>query len=186
MTTAALVPCAGCRRHVRASEPSCPFCAQPISASAGDGIVPEPSQRLSRAGMLAFAAAFLSTSACDLTGPTPPTPGAADSGMMQTIYGGPPPINPPTPAPGPNDMPAPVYGLPPSHLTPPPVPPTPPAPPTPPSVRPSPRDDHRPNHAVPVPAYGVAPPPHLLPDDRRGSVSTRYGSPPRPTEGTDL
>ncbi|MDO9017113.1 MAG: hypothetical protein Q8S73_22790 [Deltaproteobacteria bacterium] len=194
MTTPALVPCGGCRRHVRASEASCPFCAQPIAASAGDGIVPEPSQRLSRAGMLAFAAAFLSTSACDPTVPTPPTPNTADSGMMQTIYGGPPPpLNLPTPTPstpGPNDMPAPVYGLPPSQLTPPPTPPPtptpPPAPPTPPSVRPVPRDDQRPNHAVPVPAYGVAPPPQLPPEIHRGSVSTRYGSPPRPADDVDL
>jgi hypothetical protein len=182
MNPTALVPCGGCRRHVRASEPACPFCAHHVPLAAGEGIVPEPTQRLSRAGVLAFAAAFLST-ACDPRPPTPVDPPgpAADSGMMQTIYGGPPmpPVPPlvPIPPPGPNDMAVPAYG------GPPPMPPE----PTPPTPTPTPHARPHANtqpHPVAAPAYGLPPrqdpPPILRPG---GSISTRYGSPPRPDDG---
>jgi hypothetical protein len=163
MTNASLVPCGGCRRHVRASDPACPFCATPLATSAGEGIVPEPPQRLSRAGILAFAAAFLSTSCHPQQGPTPPTPNAVDSGMMATIYGGPmPPPTPPTPPPMPDDMAVPAYGAPP------PMPPTPP---------PAPQDAG----ASPQPAAH----PQTPTNHRVHSISTRYGSPPRPTDDLD-
>lgn len=48
-----LTPCSGCRRHVRASEPACPFCGAASLSAARSG----PSQRLSRAGLIAFALA---------------------------------------------------------------------------------------------------------------------------------
>ena len=159
---------------MRATEPACPFCASAIAVDAAAGIVPEPAQRLSRAGVLAFAAAFLSTACQPQSGSTTPdpTPSAADAGMMQTIYGGPPPVPaPPTPVPtpSPNDMAVPAYGGP---------PPTPPAPP---AVRPTP--SHHSSHPVPAPVYGATPVPARPPLDP-GSMSTRYGAPPRP--GDDL
>lgn len=173
-----LVPCGGCHRHVRANEAACPFCAQPLADVSLDGIVPDAPQRLSRAGVLAFAAAFLSTACPSQPGPAPTT---GDVGMMQTIYGGPPPMpTPPTP-PAPPATPdastvipsAPIYG------GPPPVQPAPPEPPPPP---PAPPTHHRPHaretpHPVTAPAYGLPP----RPDP--GSMVTRYGAPPRPTDG---
>lgn len=186
MSTDALVPCGGCHRHVRLSEAACPFCARPLAGASLDGVVPEPTQRLSRAGVLAFAAAFLST-ACP-SQPAPPTP-SNNPGVMQTIYGGPPPPTPPPPTPptpssqdasaAPPIPQAPVYGGPPPE---PPPPPTadastaPPSPPTPPRhSRRNPHPQETP-HAVPVPAYGISP----RPDP--GSMVTRYGAPPRPDD----
>ena len=51
----ALVPCPFCGRHVRASEPACPFCARSLPHLAARSLGSEM-PRLSRAGMLAFAA----------------------------------------------------------------------------------------------------------------------------------
>jgi hypothetical protein len=172
MSPDALIPCGGCHRHVRASEAACPFCARPITDASLAGVVPEPTQRLSRAGVLAFAAAFLSTACPSQPGPTPAA--STDVGMMQTIYGGPPPMPPPPPTPPatqdastgsavPVPPPTPVYGAPP-----------PPAPPTP---RRRPRSHaQETTPSVPMPAYGISP----RPDP--GSMVTRYGAPPRPTE----
>ena len=137
--------------------------------------------RLSRAGVLAFAAAFLSTACQPQLGPPPvePPSHAEDAGMMQTIYGGPPQPTPPTP-PTPNDMAVPAYGGPPPM--PPPVPPPPP-PPVAPVVRPSP---HHADHPVAAPAYGLSP---VLEPARRppgpGGMSIRYGAPPSPRDDSD-
>ena len=57
-----LVPCPGCRRHVRASEPECPFCALPLEL-AGTPAPRLPDERLSRAAMLAFSATLASATA---------------------------------------------------------------------------------------------------------------------------
>ena len=54
-----LVPCAGCARHVRATEPTCPFCG---AASAAIAPTPRlPTQRLTRAARFAFGAAVVTT-----------------------------------------------------------------------------------------------------------------------------
>ena len=146
-----LIPCGGCHRHVRATDAACPFCAHPTDGSASAGVVPEPGQRLSRAGVLAFAAAFLS-SACQPTSTPAPRPRATDDvGVMQTIYGGP-------PAPPPMPVPPPATDVPLAAV--------PDAPP----------------HPPPAPIYG-APPRVVQPGP--GSVSTRYGSPPRPDDDLD-
>ncbi len=176
-----LVPCGGCHRHVRLSEAACPFCAHSLAGASADGVVPEPAQRLSRAGVLAFAAAFLST-ACPAQ-PAPPTPNN-NGGVMQTIYGGPPPPTPPPPtrdASAESSIPiAPMYGGPPPEPPPPPSLPTADAstvPSTPPTPTPRRRREHHAQetpHAVPMPAYGISP----RPDP--GSMVTRYGAPPRP------
>lgn len=174
MSTATLVPCGGCHRHVRAHEPACPFCAHPLSDVSSEGIVPEPQQRLSRAGVLAFAAAFLSTACPSREAPSPFS--SADSGMMQTIYGGPPPLEaPPQPQPTPTPMvPAVDAGVPPADAAAP-------------VVRRRPND----NHPIAAPAYGLPPPrvdpPRPTPPSERpgGSISTRYGSPPRPDDDAE-
>ena len=60
-----LVPCSGCARHVRASEPRCPFCAAEL-ALAGAPPMP-PTQRLGRAARFAFGAAvatFIDVAGC--------------------------------------------------------------------------------------------------------------------------
>ncbi|MBK6535991.1 MAG: hypothetical protein IPF99_42615 [Deltaproteobacteria bacterium] len=175
MSTATLVPCGGCHRHVRAHESACPFCAHPLSDLSAEGIVPEPQQRLSRAGVLAFAAAFLSTACPSREAPSPFS--SADSGMMQTIYGGPPPqLAPPTPQATPEPMTPPVDAAAPAVDA-----------AAPQVVRPRPNN----HHPVAAPAYGL-PPPRLepvrpLPPPQRpgGSISTRYGSPPRPDDDSE-
>lgn len=48
-----LVPCDGCRRHVRAADARCPFCAAPVPT-----VPPESSRRVSRRGNLTRAAIF--------------------------------------------------------------------------------------------------------------------------------
>ncbi len=179
MSPDALIPCGGCHRHVRATEAACPFCARPIADALLAGIVPEPTQRLSRAGVLAFAAAFLSTACPSQPTPTPAT--STDVGMMQTIYGGPPPVPPTPPPPTPPATPdasapdaatvpvvpvvppTPIYGAPP-----------PPTPPTPPRRHPRPHAQETPHHPVVAPMYGAPMAP------RPGSIVTRYGAPPRP------
>ena len=176
MSTATLVPCGGCHRHVRAHEPACPFCAHPLSDAAGEGIVPEPQQRLSRAGVLAFAAAFLSTAGPSREAPAPFS--TADSGMMQTIYGGPPAVLvPPTP-PTPEPMAQPA-----DAATPPVDAATPADAGT--AARPIATPPHHDSHPVAVPAYG-APPPHVRPRPPTvrpgGGMSIRYGAPPRPDD----
>lgn len=65
-----LVPCDGCTRHVRRTEAAFPFCglASPLASAAS--VTPEPSARLSRAGILAFVAA-VGAGACSSAQPVP-------------------------------------------------------------------------------------------------------------------
>lgn len=61
----ALTPCPGCRRHVRQSETSCPFCSVELDLSVADPVLPRT--RLGRAALFAFGAtlaASVSTTAC--------------------------------------------------------------------------------------------------------------------------
>src|SRR4051812_18987192 len=77
-----LVPCPECSRHVRVSEPECPFCAQPLDLSG----TPEPrlpGVRLSRAATLAFGATLASAAAlaaCSGTDAPVPVYGAPAGG----------------------------------------------------------------------------------------------------------
>ncbi|HVW26686.1 MAG TPA: hypothetical protein VHC69_15065 [Polyangiaceae bacterium] len=59
-----LVNCAGCNRHIRRSEPACPFCGVAVTSDVAGA--PErmlPPTRMSRAALVAFAAA-VGTTAC--------------------------------------------------------------------------------------------------------------------------
>jgi hypothetical protein len=71
--TTTLVPCDHCQRHFRRAETRCPFCGLSVTANSAAAL-PEPTERLSRVGILAFVA----------------TMGAASCSSMQTLYGGPP------------------------------------------------------------------------------------------------
>jgi hypothetical protein len=66
MSNARLVACPSCARHVRLSESSCPFCAEPLSAALRATPAPRaPKTRLSRNGLYVFGLASLSlTSGC--------------------------------------------------------------------------------------------------------------------------
>src|SRR3954469_15392127 len=71
-----LVPCPECSRHVRVSEPECPFCAQPLEPRL-------PGVRLSRAATLAFGATLASAAAlaaCSGTDAPVPVYGAPAGG----------------------------------------------------------------------------------------------------------
>lgn len=99
----ALVPCAACLRHVRASVGACPFCG----AARAPVEVPERTARgrLSRAALFAFGAALGATgceSAVPLYGaPAPPMDAGADvndagadvndADAIAVRYGAPPP-----------------------------------------------------------------------------------------------
>jgi len=85
-----LVPCPECSRHVRVSEPECPFCSQPLDLSG----TPEPrlpGVRLSRAATLAFGATFASATAlAACSGPDAPVPvygAAAPAGGSANLAG---------------------------------------------------------------------------------------------------
>ena len=57
-----LVPCPGCRRHVRVSETNCPFCSAALSLANTPAPV-LPTLRLGRAATFAFGATLLGASA---------------------------------------------------------------------------------------------------------------------------
>lgn len=101
-----LVPCDGCARHVRRTEAACPFCGLASPLASASPVTPEPSARLSRAGILAFVAA-VGAGACSSAQPVPtavleappaPQPPPADGGAPATPVASPEPTPEPTPA----------------------------------------------------------------------------------------
>jgi hypothetical protein len=60
-----LVPCLSCQRHIRVSDPRCPFCGAALSleqqASASPAL---PSRRLGRAALFTFGATLIGAAAC--------------------------------------------------------------------------------------------------------------------------
>jgi hypothetical protein len=93
---APLRPCPGCSRHVRVSEPACPFCAGELD----DAFRSTPSPRaravgrLSRAALFALGASGLATAACGSGSSTGSggTSGGTQSGTGNVLapYGAPP------------------------------------------------------------------------------------------------
>ncbi len=75
----ALVPCDGCGRHVRSTEPSCPFCRSALTPT--DVAPIRVDARLSRAALFAFGATVAVVGCGD------------DDGPVGTLYGGPPPTD---------------------------------------------------------------------------------------------
>lgn len=130
-----LVPCTECRRHIRATEGSCPFCLQSRAAT---DVETGPLVRMSRAAAIAAVATLMACQsepqptpivkdpvAVKPSASTPPQPTSEpvkpppedaglvdDHGGMVTKYGAPPPPKPPPPKPHPIAVPA--YGLPPA------------------------------------------------------------------------
>lgn len=76
-----LTPCPACRRHVRKTETTCPFCSASISLA---HVAPPvlPSSRLGRAATFAFGAS--------LVGATALVSCSSDEGPGTAVYGGPP------------------------------------------------------------------------------------------------
>lgn len=119
-----LAACPACARHVRISEPRCPFCAAPL-ASAFQNLTarPTPAVRLSRAALYALGVGALSASAAACGGAVSGSgsekdSGASDAGAddaptgVDSAYGGFPPdanfavpygLSPPPPDAGPTD-----------------------------------------------------------------------------------
>ncbi len=60
-----LVPCPCCRRHVRAAETACPFCACALPEHQGTSAASKPRGRMNRAALFAAGAALLGAAACD-------------------------------------------------------------------------------------------------------------------------
>jgi|HubBroStandDraft_1064217.scaffolds.fasta_scaffold37267_1 hypothetical protein len=88
--TAPLRPCPGCSRHVRASEPACPFCRGELDDAFRSAPRPRaPTARLSRAALFAIGAAgFLAGSVSCSSGSSygaPPPPCDLD-GSCDTPY----------------------------------------------------------------------------------------------------
>lgn len=126
-----LTVCPGCSRHVRATDPTCPFCAAALApCDAQPGVVEEEPVRLSRSAMLLAGAAMVA--GCNLTqsaaiyGGPPPRPATDDVQAIAAIYGGPPQMfaDASTPPPPPPRPPLPAYGAPPPAPPPPGKPPT--------------------------------------------------------------
>lgn len=63
MASAPLVPCSGCRRHIRIDHETCPFCRAAVPAGFEKRVVPSPNRRLDRLATFTFAAT-LAVSAC--------------------------------------------------------------------------------------------------------------------------
>src|SRR5690242_7577905 len=87
MTT--LITCTGCNRHIRRSEPTCPFCAEPVSVEAASA--PErllPTTRLGRAAIFAFATSVSATACGSEFIAADSKSGSASSGGDTSMAGG--------------------------------------------------------------------------------------------------
>lgn len=76
-----LVPCAGCRRHIRIDHAACPFCAASVPADFARRVIPPSRKRLDRLATFSFATT-LAVAACGEIEPQPasPSPGVAAVG----------------------------------------------------------------------------------------------------------
>lgn len=184
---AALVPCPSCSRHVRSTEPTCPFCAGALAAeTAGMAEIPV-GERISRAALAALTATgALAVGACGPSlqqGPAVQQPTATVVVVVQPTVT-PPPRDPPVvvvrPANPPGSNEPVVIVTPPDQPRPPVRPPVVVTPVQPPVVVVTPVRPVRPVRPQPydpgtaVPAYGISPPQLIDP----GAPVARYGAPP--------
>jgi hypothetical protein len=105
-------PCPGCRRHVRADEATCPFCAAVIDAR---GAVAPRSARMTRAAVFVAGAALAGCGGKAPPDPQPPDPVSNQPEVTQTPDAAP-VTTPPDPIDEPDrpDHPIPApYGAPP-------------------------------------------------------------------------
>ena len=73
--TPTLVPCAGCSRHVRASDDACPFCAAPIDHAVERSVGGSQATRV----VVALAAALTASASLSACYGGPPHPRALDA-----------------------------------------------------------------------------------------------------------
>ena len=121
----ALILCSSCARHVRSSEPKCPFCSASLTAAVAGAVQrAAPKMRLGRAATFAFGAAALTVSAAacgddDAPGTDSGTPadlgGDVDLGNIAPMYGLPADLGMPVDGATEVDLGGvgPLYGLPP-------------------------------------------------------------------------
>src|SRR5687768_6558317 len=79
-----LVACASCGRHVRASEPRCPFCDRERSEAERTVAAPAPRMVSNRSQLMGFTLATATALAASACGST------MDRGGVDAAYGGPP------------------------------------------------------------------------------------------------
>ena len=158
-----LIPCSGCARHVRAVEPTCPFCGEALPYSLRTRAPVLPATRLGRAATFAFGAAMAASTAAGCGESHQPSDDAGeeilDAGTdagISALYGGPPPVDSGTVAPaygapapdtGPPDVDA-GGGVTPAYGAPAPV-----------DAGPADAGPDRPDAGGVFPAYGVPPSP---------------------------
>jgi hypothetical protein len=82
-----LIACGECRRHVRENEATCPFCGADVAAIIAATPRWNPPKGLSRAAVVALAAATFGATACDEVGPALPAYGAPPGYVVH--YGAP-------------------------------------------------------------------------------------------------
>lgn len=140
METMALYPCAACARHVRVSDPSCPFCGVTLSVTIVSGPVAHPAARSRAALVFGTVAALAVAGACSPPAQSPPpvVPTSPEDTSPSGIYGAPPPTVEDAGAPSP-------------------VVPTPPKPPV--VTRPG-------DEPAMGTVYGAPPPPKVVPPKR--------------------
>jgi hypothetical protein len=68
-TIETLRPCPGCTRHIKTSEPVCPFCATALSAEFAAFSPTLPNKRMSRAALVALGATIALTGCAASTQP---------------------------------------------------------------------------------------------------------------------
>ena len=85
-----LLPCPDCVRHIRASEPACPFCGREIPESLRTSAPPRaPARRLGRGALLAFGVATsIGVAACSDRDGDEDAGGSDSGGMMMADSGG--------------------------------------------------------------------------------------------------
>ncbi len=74
-----LVPCEGCRRHIRVDHGNCPFCAAAVPAGFAKRAIPAATKRLDRLAVFTFATT-IAVAACSGEVDDPGSSGTSDAG----------------------------------------------------------------------------------------------------------